>query len=147
MAFVLSHPFATTPTTKTCRWGPRATRKDEAPRSCLFWISRLYFGGWKRVPFGKDTHKGDIFAGLAAAEASGWAVAAAGTVATVDAVTAIIVAVATIAAALGHGWDWRGQVGAAFGIDDEVALLPFADGGGFYAFEAFEGQVEHAAFA
>ena len=91
--------------------------------------------------------------GLAAAEASGWAVAAAGAIATVTAVYAVativvaVTAVASIAAALGHGWDGGGQVGAAFGIDDEVALLAFAYGGGFHAFQGFEGEVEHAAFA
>ena len=91
--------------------------------------------------------------GLAAAEASGWAVAATGAIATVTAVYAVativvaVTAVASIAAALGHGWDGGGQVGAAFGIDDQVALLPLAEGVGFHVLHGLKGEVQHAAFA
>jgi len=73
-----------------------------------------------------------IFSGRglsAAIAAASGAVASIASVASVSSVAAI-----AVAGAAGHGWDWGGQVGAAFGVDDEVALLAFAYGGRFYAF-------------
>ena len=70
---------------------------------------------------------------------------AAGTVASASAIA--IAAVVIIAASCGHGWDGRGQVGAALGIDNEVALLAFAEGVGFDVFHVLEGEMKHAALA
>src|SRR5579859_5323255 len=83
------------------------------------------------------------FGGLPAAVAA----VAAGAVASAAVAPVSSAAAIAVAATAGHGWDGGGEVGFAFWVDDQVALLAFADGGGFYAFEVFEGEVEHATFA
>src|ERR1700675_1831937 len=80
----------------------------------------------------------DLVAVVAAVASGGFASASAITVSPAS---------VAVAGAAGHGGDGGGEVGLAFGVHDQVALLPFAEGGGFYVFHVLEGQVQHAAFA
>jgi len=80
---------------------------------------------------------------LAAAEAAG--AVATSSVAAISTVVSSAAAIA-VAGAAGHGGDGGGQVGAAFGINDEVAFLALADGGRLDIFNVLDGEVKEAAF-
>src|ERR1700722_9359281 len=78
--------------------------------------------------------------------------AASGTVAVASAsaitpVAAVMTSIMAVAGTGRHGGGRRGQVGAAFGVDNEVALLAFAEGVRFDVFHVFEAEVQHAALA
>ncbi len=84
-----------------------------------------------------------VVAAAAAISASATATAVSTSAATVSASSASV----SIAAARGHGGNWRRQIRAAFGVDDEVALLAFAVGDGFYVIHLAEGHVQQAPLA